>query len=118
LYGCGDFITDYEGIGGYEQFRGELAIMYFAEVDPQAARLLEVRLIPMQVRRFRLNRASRADAQWLCDLLSELGAPLGTSVRLEDHNSMMLGWPVRIRIEAADFIRSTRPAPLSSHSPG
>ena len=28
LYGCGDFITDYEGIEGYEQFRGDLALAY------------------------------------------------------------------------------------------
>ena len=25
LYGCGDFLTDYEGISGYEQFRGDLS---------------------------------------------------------------------------------------------
>ncbi len=29
LYGCGDFLTDYEGISGYETFRGDLALMYF-----------------------------------------------------------------------------------------
>jgi len=32
LYGCGDFITDYEGISGYETFRGDLALMYFGLV--------------------------------------------------------------------------------------
>ena len=29
LYGCGDFLNDYEGIGGNEGFRGELGLMYF-----------------------------------------------------------------------------------------
>jgi poly-gamma-glutamate synthesis protein (capsule biosynthesis protein) len=29
LYGCGDFINDYEGITGYEAFRGDLGLMYF-----------------------------------------------------------------------------------------
>src|SRR5690606_2510781 len=24
LYGCGDLLNDYEGIGGYERFRGDL----------------------------------------------------------------------------------------------
>ena len=30
LYGCGDFLNDYEGIWGYESFRGDLGLMYFA----------------------------------------------------------------------------------------
>ncbi len=30
LYGCGDFLNDYEGIGGHESYRGDLALMYFA----------------------------------------------------------------------------------------
>src|SRR2546429_3009425 len=34
LYGCGDFLNDYEGIGGYERYRDDLALMYFAELDP------------------------------------------------------------------------------------
>jgi len=29
LYGCGDFINDYEGISGNEEFRFELALAYF-----------------------------------------------------------------------------------------
>ncbi|MFP3607435.1 CapA family protein, partial [Paraburkholderia sp. SIMBA_053] len=29
LYGAGDFINDYEGIGGQEAFRSDLALMYF-----------------------------------------------------------------------------------------
>jgi poly-gamma-glutamate synthesis protein (capsule biosynthesis protein) len=29
LYGCGDFINDYEGITGYDEFRSELTLMYF-----------------------------------------------------------------------------------------
>ncbi len=28
LYGCGDFLNDYEGISGYEEFRGDLSLMY------------------------------------------------------------------------------------------
>jgi poly-gamma-glutamate synthesis protein (capsule biosynthesis protein) len=48
LYGCGDFLTDYEGISGYEQFRGDLAIMYLVKIEPGQGRLVEVRLVPMQ----------------------------------------------------------------------
>ena len=33
LYGCGDLVTDYEGIGGHEAFRGDLGLMYFASFE-------------------------------------------------------------------------------------
>jgi poly-gamma-glutamate synthesis protein (capsule biosynthesis protein) len=88
LYGCGDFITDYEGITGYEEFRSDLALMYLVKVDAQNGRLLEVRLVPMQSRRFRLNRVSKSDAQWLCDLLNDLGSQFATQARLDDDNSI------------------------------
>ena len=32
LHGCGDFLNDYEGISGYEEFRSDLRLMYFAEI--------------------------------------------------------------------------------------
>jgi poly-gamma-glutamate synthesis protein (capsule biosynthesis protein) len=92
LYGCGDFLTDYEGISGYEEFRGDLAAMYFVELDPESGRLLSARLIPMQMRRFRLERASTTDARWLRDLLNKLGAPFGTCARVADQNSLALEW--------------------------
>jgi poly-gamma-glutamate synthesis protein (capsule biosynthesis protein) len=92
LYGCGDFLTDYEGISGYEQFRGDLTLMYLLKVDPRQGRLLDVRMIPMQVRRFRLNRASAEDSQWLCDLLNRLGKPFGAQAQLESNFSLTLRW--------------------------
>jgi poly-gamma-glutamate synthesis protein (capsule biosynthesis protein) len=92
LYGCGDFLNDYEGIGGYEEYRNDLTLMYLAKVDPQQGRLRELRLVPMQIRRFRLNHASAADAQWFCDLLNDLGTPFGTAVRLQEDKSMALSW--------------------------
>jgi poly-gamma-glutamate synthesis protein (capsule biosynthesis protein) len=92
LYGCGDFVDDYEGISGYEAFRDDLRLMYLARVEPQQGRLVEARLVPLQVRRFRLHRASAADAQWLCDLLNRLGAPLGTGVQLGSDHRLTLRW--------------------------
>jgi poly-gamma-glutamate capsule biosynthesis protein CapA/YwtB (metallophosphatase superfamily) len=92
LYGCGDFITDYEGITGYETFRGDLALMYLVELDQNTGELIAARLLPMQVRRFRLQRASASDAKWLCNLLNKLGAHFGTAARLQEDNSLMLEW--------------------------
>lgn len=93
LYGCGDFLDDYEGISGYEIFRTDLRLMYLVRVDPLQGRLEEVRLIPLQVERFRLHRASAADVSWLCSLLNGLGAPFGTRVQMADEHSMILRWP-------------------------
>jgi poly-gamma-glutamate capsule biosynthesis protein CapA/YwtB (metallophosphatase superfamily) len=92
LYGCGDFLTDYEGISGYEMFRGDLALIYFVELDSRSGKLIVVRLVPMQMRRFRLEHASPADAKWLCNLLSKLGERFGTKTEMNDDNSLMLDW--------------------------
>jgi poly-gamma-glutamate synthesis protein (capsule biosynthesis protein) len=93
LYGCGDFLTDYEGISGYEEFRGDLALMYFVELDSRTGQLVSARLVPMKMRRFRLERAAATDAESLSDLLNELGAPFGTRTRLNKDKSIMLEWP-------------------------
>ncbi len=95
LYGCGDFITDYEGISGYETFRGDLALMYLMELDSESGELIAARLVPMQMRRFRLERASAPDARWLCNLLNEICKRFGTRSRLEEDNSLTLEWPAK-----------------------
>src|SRR5438128_5301546 len=92
LYGCGDFLSDYEGISGYERFRGDLALMYLVDVDPQSGQLVSARLVPMHMRHFRLERASASDAKWLCNLLNELGKPFTTQTRFSEDNSLMLEW--------------------------
>jgi poly-gamma-glutamate synthesis protein (capsule biosynthesis protein) len=90
LYGCGDFITDYEGITGYETFRRDLAPMYLVELDQNTGELVAARLLPMQMRRFRLQRASASDAKWLCNLLNKLGAHFSTAATLQEDNSLTL----------------------------
>ena len=98
LYGCGDFLTDYEGISGYEMFRGDLALMYLIEIDSHNGELITARLAPMRMRQFRLEHASAADAQWLCKFLSEPASPFSTRARLEKDNSFTLKWPSRLAI--------------------
>jgi poly-gamma-glutamate capsule biosynthesis protein CapA/YwtB (metallophosphatase superfamily) len=92
LYGCGDFITDYEGISGYETFRGDLALIYLVELDLDSGELMTARLFPMQMRRFQLRRASVGDAKWLCNLLNELGKPFATQAQLGEDGSLTLDW--------------------------
>lgn len=64
LYGCGDFLNDYEGIGGHEAFRADLTLMYFADIDSDGA-LARLELVPLQIRNMRLNRPAPADVRWL-----------------------------------------------------
>lgn len=90
LYGCGDFINDYEGIGGYEEFRGDLALMYFVDVYPQTGKLVALKMTPMQIRKFRLNRVSAPDLEWLQKTLSHEGKRLGTSVELNSEGDLEL----------------------------
>jgi poly-gamma-glutamate synthesis protein (capsule biosynthesis protein) len=91
LYGCGDFINDYEGIGGYETFRAELSLMYFVRLDPLSGKLLSVFLAPMRMRHFRVNRASADESQWLEDVLNREGEEFGTRVTL-NKNGLELQW--------------------------
>jgi poly-gamma-glutamate synthesis protein (capsule biosynthesis protein) len=92
LYGCGDFFNDYEGIGGYEDYRGDLGLMYFADVDPRTGWLLGLQMIPTHVRQFRVNRASEVDSKWLEDLLNREGKRFGTRVIRSPENVLTLGW--------------------------
>jgi poly-gamma-glutamate synthesis protein (capsule biosynthesis protein) len=92
FYGCGDFLNDYEGIAGYESFRGDLGLMYFADLNPRDGRLLDLRMIPTQMRRFRVNRASEIDSKWLEELLDREGKRFGTRVTRSAENILTLQW--------------------------
>ena len=93
LYGCGDFVTDYEGISGYPAaagFRGDLALMYFIELDSSSGELVTARLVPLRMQRFRLERTSAIDTTWLCNRLNNFGKPFATGIRLAEDNSLTL----------------------------
>jgi poly-gamma-glutamate synthesis protein (capsule biosynthesis protein) len=92
IYGCGDFLNDYEGIGGYEDFRADLALMYFVSVDPSTGKLVCLHMKPTQIKQFRANRTSRSDALWLRDTLNREGKKFGTRVELDDDNTLILQW--------------------------
>jgi poly-gamma-glutamate capsule biosynthesis protein CapA/YwtB (metallophosphatase superfamily) len=92
IYGCGDFINDYEGISGYEVFRDDLVLMYFVSMEPSMGRLISMRMTPLQIKNFRLNRVSRADAEWLRDTLNREFKKFGTMVELKTNNTLILKW--------------------------
>ena len=57
LYGCGDFLNDYEGIAGYENFRSHLVSAYFPTLDAWTGNLLHMEIVPFVTKRFQLHRA-------------------------------------------------------------
>ncbi|WP_156747064.1 CapA family protein [Mycobacterium sp. E2733] len=80
LYGCGDVIDDYEGIGGHESFRSDLRLLYLTETDPAAGELVSLRMIPLRVRRMRLERAARNEAEWLRGTIEHVSRRFGLRV--------------------------------------
>lgn len=71
LYGCGDFINDYEGISGYDEYRGDLTFMYFLHFDRASLQFKHMTLIPLQMKKLSLHLTNKADSQWLENLLKQ-----------------------------------------------
>jgi poly-gamma-glutamate synthesis protein (capsule biosynthesis protein) len=92
LYGCGDFLNDYEGIGGHAAYRGDLSLMYFPALEPGSGRLLGLTMSPTQVRGLQVRRARRADAAWLKRTLDRAGESLGSGAELRLDNTLALRW--------------------------
>ncbi|MEW2511607.1 CapA family protein [Streptomyces sp. NPDC046870] len=82
LYGCGDLVDDYEGIGGHERYRDDLRLLHLVSVEPGTGRLTGLRMVPFQARRLRLEHARAEDTAWLRTVLDGHARALGT--RVED----------------------------------
>jgi poly-gamma-glutamate synthesis protein (capsule biosynthesis protein) len=95
LYGCGDFLNDYEGIGGHGDYRPDLSLMYFPEVDPATGTLRSLHAVPMRIRRFRMERAPADGIEWLRETLNREGSALGTHVTADDDGTLSLAWQER-----------------------
>jgi len=84
IYGAGDFLNDYEGITGNEDYRDDLTLMYFPVLDSTTGRLTRLRMVPLQIFRFSLRRASAADAAWLGEVLNRESDRFGTRFKIEN----------------------------------
>jgi poly-gamma-glutamate synthesis protein (capsule biosynthesis protein) len=92
LYGCGDFLNDYEGIGGHEEYRDDLVLMYLPTLSAGSGRLLSLTMVPLQLRRFRLVRPSSGDAAWLYGMLNREGRAFGAAVTQDEAGRFSLTW--------------------------
>jgi poly-gamma-glutamate synthesis protein (capsule biosynthesis protein) len=92
IYGCGDFVNDYEGIERYEEFRGDLSLMYFPTLDRRSGELLNLEMTPMRIKRFRIQHASAEEATWLAETLDRESARLGARVGLTPGQKLRVDW--------------------------
>ena len=92
IYGCGDFLTDYEGIRGYEKYRGDLGLMYFASLNLLDGTLKGLRLVPTRVRKFQVARALAEETRWLRETLNREGKVFGNHVDEGDDETLVLRW--------------------------
>jgi poly-gamma-glutamate synthesis protein (capsule biosynthesis protein) len=90
LYGCGDFIDDYEGIGGHEMYRDDLRLLYFASLEQGTGRLVQLRMVPMQARQLRLHHASAEDTEYLRNLLNGISNRFGSHVGIAADGALEL----------------------------
>lgn len=93
LYGCGDLINDYEGIGGdptEDVFRDDLHLLYFADVDPDTGRLVSLGADAVRSCRMRLEYASDDDTGWLGEQLNAAGRRFGTRLLVEPGGRVVL----------------------------
>ncbi|WP_277751100.1 CapA family protein [Streptomyces hoynatensis] len=88
LYGCGDFIDDYEGIRGHEEYRADLRLAYLVSLAAGTGRLARLRMVPLRARRMRLERAPAQDRAWLRATLDAISE--GVEVTLEPDGTLGL----------------------------
>ncbi|MFI9808638.1 CapA family protein [Streptomyces sp. NPDC052301] len=77
LHGCGDFIDDYEGISGYEEYRDDLRVGHLVSVEADTGRLAGVRMMCLRARRMRLEPAADAERAWLRATLERISEGVG-----------------------------------------
>lgn len=105
LYGCGDFINDYEGISGYEEYRGDLSLMYFPTLNARTGELERLELVPTQMKGFRVRRASQSDARWLASLIDRESRRLGMWIERRPDATFEAKWKTLTSASATDPAR-------------
>ena len=95
LYGCGDLVNDYEGIGSHGSLRSDVACLYFATLGLADGLLRGLEIVPLQLRRFRLERADAAARRSLLRLVG--GGTLGSRLAPSPAGNWSLQWD-RVRV--------------------
>ena len=92
LYGCGDLINDYEGLGPCGEWRSDLGCLYLATLERRGGRLRRLEILPFQLRRLRLSPVDAGARDWLERWLVTTGAALGSGLRRIRSGGWRLVW--------------------------
>jgi poly-gamma-glutamate synthesis protein (capsule biosynthesis protein) len=92
IYGAGDLLNDYEGIRGYEQFRDDLTLMYFASVNPSTGKLIKLQTVAMQIKKFKLIYAADKDTGWLLNEMNRECEKFDVKFEFGGDNILSLKW--------------------------
>jgi poly-gamma-glutamate synthesis protein (capsule biosynthesis protein) len=88
IYGCGDFLNDYEGIGGYKHYRPWLSLMYLVTLSLPSRKVENFEIVPLSIKKMRLAHASAEDRRWLTDKLNTVSADFSTGFHISEHDRL------------------------------
>ena len=94
LYGCGDLINDYEGITPHGSLRADVGCLYFVSLDVRNGALQALEIVPLRLRRLRLERAGAAEHAWLRRVF-DAGADLGPQPQRTGPGAEIWQLPIR-----------------------
>lgn len=92
LYGCGDFVNDYEGIRDYEDHGDDLALMYFVDIDVGSKNIAALEIVPLQIKRFSLSRPSKNRIDRVQQILNKESSKFGIRVNRVGEWRLVLSW--------------------------
>ncbi|MBL4819967.1 MAG: CapA family protein [Gammaproteobacteria bacterium] len=91
LYGCGDFINDYEGIPFKKKYRSDLCLMYFPVLGDNG-QLVQCAMVPMKIHRLSVQYASTEEAAWLSKRLTKKSPKFNIRLGSNSDGSIDLRW--------------------------
>ncbi|MGE5638059.1 MAG: hypothetical protein ACM3WQ_05055 [Chloroflexota bacterium] len=69
-----------------------MSLMYFVKVKTITGRLRSLKMIPTQVKRFKINPAQKTDAFLLYEILNREGKEFASNVELSEQDGFNLLW--------------------------
>lgn len=92
LYGCGDFVNDYEGIDSLQIFRDDISMMFFITLNTDNKELMDVTLVPLIKYQFSLKTPSEEDFNYMESDLNQRGEQFKNRVNRSQNGSFSLQW--------------------------
>ncbi len=82
----------HEGIGGYEEFRADLGLMYFPSVNHGPGNLVGLAKAATRIRNLLVNQASTEGASWLREALNRESEAFGVGIGLNEDYPSLSEW--------------------------